>query len=544
MKKNFLLLFFLVLFPNFSSAQFVRIWEKSDALNNLPAWFSSTGTRERGIAYSKFNGIPKLYVISNLGEPTVIILNALTGDSLGVLNTEGIEGGLLFLSDITARASDLYPYTPELYACNLTNNAITSHYKIYRWESDTSAPQLLVEDSLSAFQIGDHLNIDLDIFPSQKFHFITVSSNNNKVVDYYTYTGDPPLMRKEIILSDGNMGSNASADYNWVYPFFDQGSYIVNSDGFLPKFYDTLGVFHLISNTSVVSASSNSIKYYANGTLCCDLPLYTTYNYDENNATLVLSQGPPWETFWGETPSLGDNPNPEHYGDVEYCWLQYDSLLIFVLAGNNGLGAYFAPGLSLPVELTSFTAENIENEVVLKWSTATEKNNRGFEVQKQVGSQQLAVGNPPDDVAGWERIGFVEGKGTTTEISNYIFKDKINEPGTYSYRLKQIDFDGSFTYSQIAEINISSQKDFVLYQNYPNPFNPVTKIEYSTDVEGLVKLKIYDILGKEVKVLVNSHQQPGSYEVMFDGTSLSSGIYYYKLESNNRVLVKKLILMK
>ena len=87
MKKNFLVLFLLVLSSNFSSAQFIRVWEKSDALNNLSSWFSPTGTRERGIAYSNFNGIPKLYVISNLAEPTVIILNALNGDSLGVLNT-------------------------------------------------------------------------------------------------------------------------------------------------------------------------------------------------------------------------------------------------------------------------------------------------------------------------------------------------------------------------------------------------------------------------------------------------------------------------
>ena len=134
MKKILILLFILAVFQDITNAQFVRVWEKSAALNNLPSWFSPTGNRERGIAFCEFDGIPKLYVISNLAQPTVIILDAMTGDSLGTLNTDGIDGGLLFLSDISSYPSGLYPYTPVLYACNLSNNAIASHYKIYKWE--------------------------------------------------------------------------------------------------------------------------------------------------------------------------------------------------------------------------------------------------------------------------------------------------------------------------------------------------------------------------------------------------------------------------
>jgi hypothetical protein len=534
MKKFIRTIILFLLFFNFTEAQFIRIWEKSAALNNLPSWFSPTGTRERGVAYSNFSGIPKLYVISNLAVPTVIILNALTGDSLGLLNTEGIEGGLLFLSDISSQTYPGYS-EPGLYTCNLTNNAITSHYKIYRWESDTSAPQLLVEDSLSAFRIGDHLNLGMDIV--QVLHCITASSNNNKIIDYFSYTGNPPLIRKEIMLSDGNTGSNASADYNWIYPLFYEGAYIVNSDGFSPKFYDTLGVFHLISDTSVISANSNSIKYYANGTLCCDLPLYTSYNYNENNASLVLSQGPPWETFWGETPSLGDNPNPEHYGDVEYAWLNYDSLVVFVLAGNNGLGAYFAPGLSLPVELTSFTAENINDEVVLKWSTATETNNSGFEVER---SKKSNVKSQND----WLKISFIGGKGTTTEKTDYVFRDKITLPGTYVYRLKQIDFDGTASYSYEVEVEITGPKEFALYQNYPNPFNPSTTIKFALPVESRVKINVYNTLGQLVETLVDKEMESGYHEVNFDASKLSSGIYLYQLQANDYISVKKMILLK
>jgi len=539
MKKILLLLFVLVVLLDIPKAQFVRVWEKSDALNNLPSWFSPTGTRERGIAFSKLNGIPKLYVISNLPQPTVIILNAMTGDSIGTLNTDGINGGLLFLSDISARSNDFYPFTSAIYACNLTENP---PFKIYVWESDTSAPQLLVEDYFSTFRVGDHLSLGMDW---QYHHFITVSSNNNKIVDYYSTTGNSPFIKREIILSDGNTSNNASADFNYAYPYFNGGNYLVNSDGFLPKFYDTLGIFQSVSDPSIVSASSNSIKYHANGTLCCDLPLYVAYQYNENNAALILSNGPPYENLWGETPSLGNNPNPDNYGDVEYAWIEWNELYIFVLSGNNGIGAYYAPGLALPVELSSFTAVNVNGEVVLKWQTATETNNMGFEIERCKMSNKKSQKE-------WGRIGFVEGKGTTTETQSYSYTDKLTNNGKFIYRLKQIDYDGTFAYSSEVEVEVNAPNVFALEQNYPNPFNPSTKIKYSlpgndgseTNSSQLVTLLIYDILGNEVATLVNEEQTAGSYEIEFNASDYPSGIYFYQLNAGEFVATKKMILLK
>jgi hypothetical protein len=552
MKKIYLLLIILFLIQNIANAQFTRVWEKSDALNNLPSWFSPTGTRERGIAFSRVSGIPKLYVISNLPQPTVIILNALTGDSIGTLNTDGINGGLLLLSDISARPSDFFPITPALYACNLTDSP---PFKIYVWESDTSAPQLLIEDYFPTFNIGDHLSLGID-WPD--LHFISIASNSNILVDYYSSTGNPPFINRYVLLSDGSTSNNASADYNYVYPFFEGGSYIVNSDGFLPKFYDTLGVFRSVSDSSIISANSNSIKYYANGSLCCDLPLYVSYQYDENNAALVLSAGPPYENFWGETPSLGNNPNPENYGDVEYAWIEWNKLYVFVLSGNNGIGAYYAPGLALPVELSSFTAEKTDDGVLLKWQTATEKNNKGFEILRIIKDEQ------------WDNIGFVPGHGTTAEMQHYSFTDNKVMPGKYQYKLKQIDYNGSFEYSNVIEVEIGSPDEFNLSQNYPNPFNPSTKIKFnipSVIASGAkqsqnVTLKVYDILGKEITTLVNEELTAGEYEVEFsakggsasDGnaTNLPSGVYFYQLrvgdpEINSGqgiIQTKKMILLK
>ncbi|HSW55802.1 MAG TPA: T9SS type A sorting domain-containing protein, partial [Ignavibacteriaceae bacterium] len=161
----------------------------------------------------------------------------------------------------------------------------------------------------------------------------------------------------------------------------------------------------------------------------------------------------------------------------------------------------------------------------------------------------------------WEAFGFVPGFGTTTEPKSYSFIDENVTTGTYKYRLKQIDFDGTYTYSNEIEIAVDfTPKEFVLYQNYPNPFNPSTKIKYSIpNVEThrdaslqMVTLKVYDILGNEVATLVNEEKQPGVYEVEFNSQfshsgavrNLSSGVYFYQLKAGSFVQTKKMILTK
>lgn len=185
----------------------------------------------------------------------------------------------------------------------------------------------------------------------------------------------------------------------------------------------------------------------------------------------------------------------------------------------------------VPVELTSFAAASDKNDVILTWNTATELNNQGFEIQRKITGE-------------FERVGFVEGKGTTTEAQNYLFRDKDLLSGNYTYRLKQTDFDGSFAYSDEVEIEISQPNVFYLGQNYPNPFNPSTNIKYSIPADGNVTLKIYDILGEEVSTLVNEFQQAGTFDVVFDGSNLSSGVYYYQLTSGELTSTKKMMLTK
>ena len=157
----------------------------------------------------------------------------------------------------------------------------------------------------------------------------------------------------------------------------------------------------------------------------------------------------------------------------------------------------------VPVELISFTALQSENNILLEWQTATETNNSGFEIQRMKDQE-------------WELIGFVPGYGTTVERHSYSFTDDNVSSGLYQYRLKQIDFDGTFIYSNIVEVEIISPSEYQLYQNYPNPFNPSTIISYQIPVSSNVTLKVYDALGNEVATLVNEFRPAGSYTFEFD----------------------------
>ncbi len=196
---------------------------------------------------------------------------------------------------------------------------------------------------------------------------------------------------------------------------------------------------------------------------------------------------------------------------------------------------------ALPVELTSFTAEIAEKCVELNWRTATEVNNYGFEVERRGVSDRLLEG---DGHLAWTKIGFVEGNGTTNAPKSYSFTDK-SANGINLYRLKQIDRDGKFEYSQTVEVTaLSTPKEFALEQNYPNPFNPTTAIGYQLAANGFTTLKIYDAIGREVATVVSEMKEKGYYSVRFDGTKLSSGIYFAKLTSDRKMQMKKLLLLK
>jgi len=189
----------------------------------------------------------------------------------------------------------------------------------------------------------------------------------------------------------------------------------------------------------------------------------------------------------------------------------------------------------VPVELLAFTASINNSEVQLLWSTASELNNQGFEIERSI-----------NNAANFITIGFVEGKSSSTEINYYFFNDQPQLSGTNKlfYRLKQVDFDGTFSYSDVVQVTYDVPTAFVINQNFPNPFNPSTRITYFLPKESFVSIKIYDFLGREVKTLVNDFLSTGSYEIVFNASDLTSGTYFYTMIAGNYSSTKKMLLLK
>ena len=188
--------------------------------------------------------------------------------------------------------------------------------------------------------------------------------------------------------------------------------------------------------------------------------------------------------------------------------------------------------LIVPVEFTLFSGVLENGGVNLKWITATELNNFGFEVERR------------DDFSDYQKIGFVNGNGTSTNRLTYAFIDENLSSKRYYYRLKQLDFDGSFDYSNEIAVDIEQLNDFKLFQNYPNPFNPTTNIKYYVPNAGILKVGLFDILGNEVKTLVDKEVQAGSYELTIDGTNLVSGTYFVRMFSQSNQQTIKISLIK
>jgi photosystem II stability/assembly factor-like uncharacterized protein len=201
------------------------------------------------------------------------------------------------------------------------------------------------------------------------------------------------------------------------------------------------------------------------------------------------------------------------------------------VAGGTGtiIRGYSDP---IPVELVSFSATAGKEGITLYWNTATETNNSGFEIEQRKDGQV------------WENIGFVTGNGTTTLPSGYTFNVKVTAPGKYTFRLKQIDYDGTYSYSPEVEIDAEGPVSYTLTQNYPNPFNPSTTINFIIPVKEYVTLRIYDILGNLVTELLAGEKEAGSYTVNFDASKISSGVYLYELKAGSFTSARKMLLMK
>ncbi|MCF8413862.1 MAG: T9SS type A sorting domain-containing protein [Melioribacteraceae bacterium] len=237
--------------------------------------------------------------------------------------------------------------------------------------------------------------------------------------------------------------------------------------------------------------------------------------------------------YTGSWNGWGIDGRSEDAQNLEFATTSNDQDVYFYTDVNTGRITLVLDD-PLPVELSTFSASVKENAIELNWSTATEINNYGFEVERSI-----------DEGNSFTKIGFVEGVGNTVIPQDYKFVDSAPYFGAAEYRLKQIDFDGKFEYSNVIEIEFGSKPNEIeLAQNYPNPFNPTTTINFTLLKETNVSLVVYNQLGELVENLIQGVKPAGKYSVNFNAIQLTSGIYFYKLKTEDFTQVRKMMLMK
>ncbi len=333
---------------------------------------------------------------------------------------------------------------------------------------------------------------------------------------------------------------------DWVWNVFDGGT-----ETFDIVANPSMGGLNTSDSCAMLAIAANATPFA--GVFCTDFPDFTLNstncivkilvykdvisnfnlkleppNVDHNVPNTVTNQ---WEELtFDYSADIGTNaatltiipdfsPDPRTYASVNYFdYIRFTGIV--------------------PVELTSFTGSYKGQTVDLNWVTATEVNNNGFEIQRSAEGGNFIT------------VAFIQGKGTSTETSNYNYVDKnITTRTQYSYRLKQIDFDGHYTYSNVVNLSESLPVSLVLDQNYPNPFNPSTTISFALPVKSNVTLNVYNLVGQKVLNIINGNLEEGSHKYNIDASNLSSGIYIYSLsvageDGHSSVITKKMTLLK
>jgi type IX secretion system substrate protein len=467
-------------------------------------------------------------------------------------------------------------------------------WKVYRWDSYLSSPELVYATAGSgptntemtwgmwgtSFDVvGQETMVNGEPFDSTRI-FV---SGGKFYVGYFTVNDQVDVMvhddrqnaprdfRLGVVLQHNEQGSGiaahglaATGPYKISQIWMDSNFREVvlnnqNQDGSpMPQGFP-MALNDPLPNS--VTKRSGAIKYFLDDRwqrpyliVADGMPSSTTPGDPNTNtsARVVDLSTKPTYANWPptDTPNLGaerfNNITGEDnwISDVDYkVWINPENgqphLQVFVLMSKNGIGCYRTRWpIPVPVEMTTFRGLVNGNKIDLSWQIASETNNQGFEIHRSFNNGQ-----------DWENIGFVDGRGTTTSAAEYNYGDPITavheNVGTVQYRLRQVDFDGTFEWTEAIDVYIgSTPTDVVLYQNYPNPFNPSTKISYQMQVAGFVTLKVFNTIGDEVASLVQDSKDAGLHIAEFDASHLPSGTYMYQLTVNGNMQQKKMVLMK
>ncbi|MBI9070566.1 MAG: endonuclease [Melioribacteraceae bacterium] len=336
---------------------------------------------------------------------------------------------------------------------------------------------------------------------------------------------------------DANEDGSVSTGQDEFVEIYNNSNFDVNISGWTIS--DEVGLRHTFPSGTIITANS-CLVVFGGGTPTGDFggalvqtASSGTLGLNNTGDIVTISDGSDLAISYTYGSEGGDNQSLTRNPDITGTFVKHST----VSAANGKLFSpgFFNNGISpLPVELVSFTANVTKNIVKLEWSTATEVNNYGFEIERS------------DDEETWINLDFIEGYGNSNSPKNYFYTDINNDFGIFYYRLKQIDTDGEFEYHGAVSVEVGGMTDkFILEQNFPNPFNPTTKIRFGFKTKTNAKLKVYNSIGKEVAELFNNKADARRiYEVEFNSKNLASGVYFYSIISDSRVEVKKMLLLK
>ncbi|RJP62331.1 MAG: T9SS C-terminal target domain-containing protein [Ignavibacteriales bacterium] len=423
---------------------------------------------------------------------------------------------------------------------NLIGPAYSSNYILAKTEDTDSETPVEEDNWIAAIEWAESLGVDVTSTslgykaydsPYQDYTWTSMDGNTCRI----TIAADLAV-KKGIVVVNAAGNDYDNANYNTLGAPADGDSVItigaVNSSGIRVDF-SSVGLtadgrikpdLMAMGRGVTVAGTHNASDYYTgDGTsFACPLAAGVIAQILSFNPNLT-----PMQILEALRNTASNKDNPDKY----YGWG-----IINAFAATN----YFS---SVPVELTGFNAKVDGDKIILRWDTQTENNLLGFNIERKYGDSFPA--NTQNDFV---KIGFVKADGSSAGSGSYMFADKPELAGLYQYRLKQIDLDGKFIFSQIINTMLAQPKDLVLYQNYPNPFNPSTKIKFEVPGEALVKIELYDIIGRKTAVLFSDNLDAGIYEKEIDFNSLqmelSSGIYFIKLTSGSLQRVLKISYLK
>ena len=517
-----------------------------DFANNNNGWSTVTGGSVILTGSGSTAGV-SIYSTNGLYD---LIVNNLTINGSGIsfdFSSSSFNAGVIIKNNLTFTAGtietkDLSTHLDKLDITGIFSMGSGAHFKDAIESTDNYSVGSFSFDAACTYEYYG----GTQTFHSATYGNVTVSAGNDKTLDgNVTINGTLSLTGADVDLNGYTitLGSNATINESSGYTINGStGSTTITKTLSSPSSVNVGGLGSILTSSSDLGSTvvtrghtvqtgggNSSIERFYDITPTnnsgLDATLVFSYEDSELNglteANLILYKSVDGGTTWtqeGGTINTTDNTVTLTGIDSFSRWT---------------LGSTDTP---LPVELVSFSALQEGGSIILRWETAYELNNHGFEIERKVVDEKRQTD--------FGKIGFLEGVGNSNEFQQYTFEDKNYAGGSiFKYRLKQVDVNGNHNYSEEVTVQIEIKK-YELFQNYPNPFNPITKIRFMIPQRSNIELKVYDVAGREIITLMNEMKDIGSYEVLFDGSKLSSGVYIYRLKTGSYTAVKKMLLIK